>query len=80
MNPIVPLNLPQTELNIKRSNDKLFVHCLIRKKAIKLTPEEWVRQHFISVFLDLNYPKGLMSVEKKNHLRRIDEKVGPCRI
>jgi len=65
MNPIVPLNLPKTNLSIKRSNDNLFVHCLIRKKAIKLTPEEWVRQHFIAEFLEMKYPKGLMSVEKK---------------
>jgi hypothetical protein len=31
-----------------------------------LTPEEWVRQHFISYFLkELAYPKGLLTIEKK---------------
>jgi len=66
MSPIVPLNLPKTELDISRNSDQLFVRCLVRKKHIILTPEEWVRQHFISYFLNqLAYPKGLLTVEKK---------------
>ena len=66
MSPIVPLNLPKTDLDISRSGDQLFVRCLVRKKKIVLTPEEWVRQHFIAYFLnDLSYPKGLLTVEKK---------------
>ena len=66
MSPIVPLNLPKTDLDISRSGDQLFVRCLVRKKKIVLTPEEWVRQHFIAYFLnDLSYPKGLLAVEKK---------------
>ena len=66
MSPIVPLKLPKTELDISRSGDQLFVRCLVRKKNIVLTPEEWVRQHFIAYFLnDLAYPKGLLTIEKK---------------
>ena len=66
MSPIVPLNLPKTDLDILRSGDQLYVRCLVRKKKIVLTPEEWVRQHFIAYFLnDLSYPKGLLTVEKK---------------
>ena len=66
MSPIVPLNLPKTDLDILRSGDQLYVRCLVRKKKIVLTPEEWVRQHFIAYFLnDLSYPKGLLAVEKK---------------
>ena len=66
MSPIAPLNLPKTALDISRSGDQLFVRCLVRKKNIVLTPEEWVRQHFIAYFLnDLAYPKGLLTIEKK---------------
>ena len=66
MSPIVPLNLPKTALDISRGGDQLFVRCLVRKKNIVLTPEEWVRQHFIAYFLnDLAYPKGLLTIEKK---------------
>ena len=65
MSPIVPLNLPKTALDISRSGDQLLVRCLVRKKNIVLTPEEWVRQHFIAYFLnDLAYPKGLLTIEK----------------
>lgn len=66
MSPIVPLTIPKTDLDISRSGDQLYVRCLVRKKKIVLTPEEWVRQHFIAYFLnDLSYPKGLLTVEKK---------------
>ena len=66
MSPIVPLNLPKTELKITRSDGQLLVRCLVRKKNIVLTPEEWVRQHCIAYFLkELAYPKGLLTVEKK---------------
>lgn len=37
----------------------------IRKKYIVLTPEEWVRQHFINyLIVELGYPKGLINVEQ----------------
>lgn len=75
MQPIVPLNLPKTELQIKKKGEQLFVNCLIRKKSIILTPEEWVRQHFIAFFInDLNYPKGLISVEKQIKYGDLDKR------
>lgn len=42
-----PLNLPQAPLRISKKENQYFVTCLIRKKKIVLTPEEWVRQHLI---------------------------------
>ena len=75
MHPIVPLNLPKTKLQIKKIGEQLFVNCLIRKKSIILTPEEWVRQHFIAFFInELNYPKGLISVEKQIKYGDLDKR------
>ncbi|MDO7612719.1 MAG: type I restriction enzyme HsdR N-terminal domain-containing protein [Crocinitomicaceae bacterium] len=75
MYPIVALNLPKTELQIKKKGEQLYVNCLIRKKPIILTPEEWVRQHFIAFFInELGYPKGLMSVEKKIKYGDLDKR------
>ena len=75
MHPIVPLNLPKAELQIKKKGEQLYVNCLIRKKSIILTPEEWVRQHFIAFFIDeLKYPKGLISVEKKIKYGDLDKR------
>ena len=65
MNPIVPLNLPQTNLQLSRANQDIYVLCLIRRKKIKLTPEEWVRQHFIAFLHEQHgFPLERMAVEK----------------
>ena len=65
MNPIQPLNLPQTQLNLTRKGNEVYVLCLVRKKRILLTPEEWVRQHFISFLsINLGYAIERISVEK----------------
>ena len=75
MYPIVALDLPKTELQIKQKGEKLYVNCLIRKKAIILTPEEWVRQHLIAFFIkELSYPQGLMSVEKNIKYGNLDKR------
>lgn len=47
MSVIQPLNLPKVALNLEKRNDQIFVWCIVRKKRLLLTPEEWVRQHFI---------------------------------
>ena len=66
MQAIIPLNLPKTELTLTRKDNVIFVNCLIRKKKIILTPEEWVRQHYINFLsLHLQYPLSFISVEKE---------------
>ena len=75
MNPIVPLNLPKTELSITKTGEQLQVSCLVRKKRVMLSPEEWVRQPLIAFFIDsLNYPKGLISVEKQIKYGSLDKR------
>lgn len=41
------LNLPKTDLKIQRMGNRLMVFDILRRKFVVLTPEEWVRQHFI---------------------------------
>jgi len=56
------LNFPQTEL--KTSGDDIWDP--LRKKYVRLTPEEWVRQHMIRYLSDhLGYSFGLMASEHK---------------
>lgn len=58
------LNLPTYDHNIKQQGDKTLIFDVIRKKYVVLTPEEWVRQHFIHYLIsDLNYAKGLIKIE-----------------
>lgn len=59
-----PLNLPTCELKLKNEEGNQFVLDIIRKKYVVLTPEEWVRQHFIHLMINhLKYPKSLLRVE-----------------
>ena len=58
------LNLPAYNHKLKKINDKLCIWDIIRKKYIVLTPEEWVRQHFVHHLInDYQYPKGLIKLE-----------------
>ncbi len=58
------LNLPQFELKIKEEDGKHYIFDYIRKNYFLLTPEEWVRQHFIHLLLNhYKYPKALIQVE-----------------
>lgn len=58
------LNLPEYEFRIRTVNDKTEIFDGTRKKYIRLTPEEWVRQNFIQYLnQELGYPLSLMAVE-----------------
>lgn len=58
------LNLPDFDYNLKKAEGKVWIFDVIRKKFIVLTPEEWVRQHFINYLItDLKYPRALIKVE-----------------
>jgi len=66
MQTLIPLNLPKATLTLTRKDNVIFVNCLIRKKKIILTPEEWVRQHYINYLSSyLLYPLSFISVEKE---------------
>jgi hypothetical protein len=74
---MIPLNLPKTELKLSRKNDQIYVWCPIRKKKLVLTPEEWVRQHFIAYLIaELNISTGRIiseySLVYNNMSRRAD--------
>ena len=38
------------DFEIKRDKDKFFIYDLARKSWLLLTPEEWVRQHWVHYF------------------------------
>lgn len=49
---------------IKPIRGKDYILCVWRQKFVRLTPEEWVRQHFLHALVeDLGYPQGLIAVE-----------------
>lgn len=58
------LNLPKTELKIISKGKKWTVFDIIRRRYVSLTPEEWVRQHFIHFLIEhKGYPAALLGNE-----------------
>ena len=47
-----PLNLPKSDLKLQRKGNRVTVFDILRKKYVALTPEEWVRQHFIHFLIN----------------------------
>ncbi len=72
------LNLPEKQFNIKKAhNGKFLIFDRIRQKFVSLTPEEWVRQNFVTFLIDeKGFPAGLManevSLTQNNISRRCD--------
>ena len=61
---MLPLNLPSYPAKIQKRNGKNVIFDSLRQKYVALTPEEWVRQHFVHLLTDLKgYPKGLLANE-----------------
>ncbi|WP_295795190.1 type I restriction enzyme HsdR N-terminal domain-containing protein [Mucilaginibacter sp.] len=64
MDLLLPLNLPPYPFKITDANGQLTLFDVIRKRDIIITPEEWVRQHFVQYLINQkNYPKSLIKLE-----------------
>jgi len=58
------LNLPDCDLNLKKTPQGVVVFDILRKKNVALTPEEWVRQHFVHYLINAKqFPRELMANE-----------------
>ena len=58
------LNLPSTDLRVTIKDDKELIFDSLRRKYVALTPEEWVRQNFVSFLINhKGYLAGLMNNE-----------------
>lgn len=68
------LNLPPYPFKIKSNEKHHLIFDEVRKKYIVLTPEEWVRQHYVQFLLnDKKYPISLIAIEKQltiNNLKK----------
>lgn len=63
---MIPINLPQYDINLGGTKDNPTIFDILRHRFVALTPEEWVRQHFVHYLVDhLHYPAPLMANEVK---------------
>ena len=68
------LNLPSYDAKIRKNGSLMEIYDPLRRKYVALTPEEWVRQHFVNWLIsNKEYPTSLMANEagiKLNSLTR----------
>ena len=56
------LNLPSFDIRLQRDDEGVKIFDRLRKKFIILTPEEWVRQHFVNYLINhKGFPESLMA-------------------
>jgi Type I site-specific restriction-modification system, R (restriction) subunit and related helicases len=69
------LNLPLTNLKIRKREGKEYVWDGLREQYVRLTPEEFVRQHFISYLIGYkNYPSGRLANEVAISLANVSKR------
>lgn len=58
------LNLPSFDIRLQCDDEGVKIFDRLRKKFIILTPEEWVRQHFVNYLINhKGFPESLMANE-----------------
>lgn len=63
---MIKVEYPEKKPVIRHDNNGEEIFCMIRKKWLLLTPEEWVRQNFLLYLTEvLKYPSSLIAVEKQ---------------
>ena len=69
------LNFPSYQIPIKNKENKTLVFDSIRKKWVKLIPEEWVRLNCIEFLInEKKIPRSLISVEKEFKLNNLKKR------
>lgn len=71
------LNFSATfDFKLKKDKDKFFIFDLPRKSWLVLTPEEWVRQHWIHYFMTKKgYSASALITEKKIELNGLTKRI-----
>ncbi|MBL7967948.1 MAG: type I restriction enzyme HsdR N-terminal domain-containing protein [Prolixibacteraceae bacterium] len=58
------LNLPEYSFKTRTTEGKQYIFDSLRKKYVRLTPEEWVRQNFVQFLIsEKKFAMALMAVE-----------------
>ncbi|MEO9802334.1 MAG: type I restriction enzyme HsdR N-terminal domain-containing protein [Reichenbachiella sp.] len=69
------LNLPKFRFKVRETQKGRDIWDEFRKKYVALTPEEWVRQHFVKFLNEnLKYPKSLLKMEFEVRYNRLKKR------
>ena len=70
------LNLPPYSFKITGDDKSEMIFDPLRKKYVRLTPEEWVRQNFLQYLIQQGkYSPGLIGVEVMFHFNKLKRRV-----
>jgi hypothetical protein len=70
------LNLPQYSFRITGKEGSQMILDTVRKRYVKLTPEEWVRQNFVQYLINEGkYPPGLLGIEMLLRLFKVKKRI-----
>ena len=70
-----PLNLPTFDAKIKKTPKGLKIFDSLRRKFVALTPEEWVRQHFVHYLVsEKKSPASLIANEAGIKLHSLNKR------
>ena len=70
------MNFPNYKFRVKGNENKRFIFDIVRKKYVRLTPEEWVRQNCIAFLIqEKKYPLALMGVEKEFYINNLKKRM-----
>jgi hypothetical protein len=63
---MIKISYPSYPFKIETREEKEYIFDPLRKKWVRLTPEEWVRQNFLQYLLQvMHYPASLIAIEKE---------------
>lgn len=69
------LNLPTFDTKIKKTPEGVKIFDPLRRKYVALTPEEWVRQHFVQYLIsEKKYPASLIANEAGIKLNSLNKR------
>lgn len=72
---MLAIQFPAYNFSIRQQEGKEFIFDAIRKKWLRLTPEEWVRQNIIQYLLQVkHYPASLLAIEKEIQLGELKKR------
>lgn len=63
------------EFQFRQDKDKLFIYDVLRKSYLLLTPEEWVRQHWIHHFIAEGKAKSSLISERQIQLHQTIKRI-----
>lgn len=71
------LNFPETfDFKLRKDKDKFFIYDTLRKSWLLLSPEEWVRQHWIYHYLQTKaYAPSALITEKKIEIHGLSKRI-----